>query len=84
MTEAWLLDKAWVLISILGGYLLKSLFDAVRELRVDLKALAKSLADAEVELPKAYVRKADLDSKLSSIEGHLLRIEHKLDGKADK
>jgi hypothetical protein len=60
-----------------GGWFARELWGAVKELRADLHAV-------EVELPKTYVMKDDLDKRMAHIEDMFQRIYDKLDGKADK
>jgi chaperonin cofactor prefoldin len=72
------------LINIIGGTVLsvlgwfaRQLWDAVQDLKRDVKAI-------EVDLPTYYVRKEDLESRLDRMEASLNRIFEKLDNKADK
>jgi chaperonin cofactor prefoldin len=72
------------LINIVGGTVLsvfgwfaRQLWDAVQDLKRDVKAI-------EVDLPTFYVRKEDLESRLDRLEAVLNRIFEKLDNKADK
>jgi chaperonin cofactor prefoldin len=72
------------LINIVGGTVLsvlgwfaRQLWDAVQDLKRDVKAI-------EVDLPTYYVRKEDLESRLDRMEASLNRIFEKLDHKADK
>ena len=60
-----------------GGWFGRELWGAVKELRRDLHEL-------EVDLPKSYVSKLDMDKRMGHIEGMFQRIYDKLDGKADK
>ena len=60
-----------------GGWFARELWGAVKELRSDLH-------DLEVDLPKSYVSKLDMDKRMDHIEGMFQRIYDKLDGKADK
>jgi hypothetical protein len=60
-----------------GGWFGRELWGAVKDLRKDLH-------EVEVDLPKSYVRKDDLDKRMDHIEGMFQRIYDKLDGKADK
>lgn len=57
--------------------------------------LERKLHETEVELPRHYVRKADLEALMKDIRDHqseawrdvrehLIRIEQKIEGKADK
>ena len=72
------------LINIVGGTVLsvlgwfaRQLWDAVQDLKRDVKSI-------EVDLPTFYVRKEDLESRLDRMEASLNRIFEKLDHKADK
>ena len=65
---------------VLGGAMLKSIYDAIQELRH---------SDGEIHerintLPNLYMRRDDFVAFGSRIEATLVRIESKLDGKADK
>jgi len=60
-----------------GGWFARELWGAVKELRVDMHRI-------EVDLPKTYVAKDDLDKRMKHIEDMFQRIYDKLDGKADK
>jgi hypothetical protein len=60
-----------------GGWFAREIWGAVKELRKDLHEL-------EVDLPKSYVSKIDIDKRMDHIETMFQRIYDKLDGKADK
>lgn len=60
-----------------GGWFAREIWGAVKDLRQDLHKL-------EVDLPKAYVNKLDLDKRMDHIETMIQRIYDKLDDKADK
>jgi chaperonin cofactor prefoldin len=59
------------------GWFGKTVWDAVQELKKDLKGL-------EVELPTYYVRKDELENRMDKIEAMLAKIYDKLETKADK
>jgi len=59
------------------GWFARQLWDATERLQRDLHAL-------EVDLPKSYVNKNDLDKRMKHIEDMFQRIYDKLDGKVDK
>lgn len=69
----WVLGAAMALLGWLG----RTLWDAVAELRKDLRAL-------EIDLPSTYVRKIDIDARFDKIDMTLERLFDKLDHKADK
>ena len=60
-----------------GGWFAREIWGAVKNLRAYLHEL-------EVDLPKTYVSKFDLDKRMDHIEAMFQRIYDKLDGKADK
>jgi len=63
-------------LSVLGWFA-RQLWDAVQDLKKDVKQI-------EVDLPTHYVRKEDLEARLDRMEASLNRIFEKLDNKADK
>lgn len=72
-----LLNIASVVAIGAGGWFARELWGAVKELRRDLH-------DLEIDLPKSYVSKFDMDKRMDHIETMFQRIYDKLDGKADK
>lgn len=61
----------------IGGWFAREVWGAVKELRSDLHSL-------EVDLPKNYVSRFDMDKRMDHIEDMFKRIYDKLDAKADK
>ena len=66
--------------SILGGIMLKSVYDAITELRTQDGALHERIN----EIPATYMRRDDFMAATRDIKDALLRIENKLDMKMDK
>jgi len=64
------------LLSVLGWFA-RQLWDAVQQLKEDMKNL-------EVDLPSNYVRKEYLESRFDKFEAMLNRIYDKLEHKVDK
>ena len=60
-----------------GGWFARQLWDSVQSLKEDVHQI-------EVDLPRNYVMKDDLDKRMAHIEDMFQRIYDKLDGKADK
>ena len=65
---------------VIGGAMLKSIYDAIQDLRT---------SDGEIHerinvLPNTYMRRDDFMGFAGEIRASLLRIENKLDSKADK
>lgn len=63
-------------LSVLGWFA-RQLWDAVQDLKNDMKEI-------EIDLPTHYVRKDELEQRFNKIEDMLNRIFEKLDNKADK
>ena len=72
-----LIDTAIGVALTVFGWFANQLWNAVSELKKDLKKI-------EVELPTSYVRKEDLENRLDKFEVMLSKIYDKLDTKVDK
>ena len=59
------------------GWFARILYESIEILKNDINAI-------KVDLPQNYVRRVDLDARLTRIEGILDKIFDKLDQKADK
>jgi len=64
-------------ILVAVGWWCKEIWDSVKTLKEDIKQI-------EIDLPKNYVSKADIESRLDKIDATLERIFDKLENKADK
>lgn len=76
----WLLGGLGALI----GFLLKAVWQSVKDLQDSDKELADKVSKIEVLVAGNYVKKDELDTRLDALFGKLDRIEDKLDKKADK
>ena len=72
------------LINLAGGAALTALGWFAREVWGAVNELRRDLHQIEVDIPKEYVQKIDLDKRMTHIEDMFQRIYDKLDGKADK
>ena len=72
------------LINLAAGVTLAVIGWFARELWGAVKDLQRNLHEIEIDLPKSYVSKLDLDKRMDHIETMFQRIYDKLDGKADK
>lgn len=72
------------LINMAGGVILAGIGWWARVIWDSLQKLKDDLHELEVDLPKTYVSKTDLDKRMQHIEDMFQRIYDKLDGKADK
>lgn len=71
------LNMVFGAVLAIAGWFARQLWEAVQALKQDLHEM-------EVDLPKTYVMKDDLDKRMAHIEDMFQRIYDKLDGKADK
>jgi CHASE3 domain sensor protein len=76
----------WILGGVGGllGFLLNTVWQAVEDLQKADKDLTAKVAEIEVLVAGAYVKKDDIDKLSNAIFAKLDRIEDKLDGKVDK
>ena len=72
------------LINLAGGAALTALGWFAREVWGAVGELRRDLHQIEVDMPKEYVQKIDLDKRMQHIEDMFQRIYDKLDAKADK
>ena len=77
MDPQTLINFSFAVIGSLFGWILKTIWDAVGELRSDLKEI-------ERDLPENYVRRDDFKNYMDRIESICIRIYDKLDNKVDK
>lgn len=76
----WLLTGFGVLI----GAVLNAVWQSVKELQTADKDLTAKVAEIEVLVAGAYVKKDEISKLSDAIFAKLDRIEDKLDGKVDK
>lgn len=72
------------LIAILVGWVLNTVWQAVKGLQSDDKEITRRIAAIEVLVAGEYVKRDDYRADLKDLQETLLRIEQKLDGKVDK
>jgi hypothetical protein len=76
----WLLAGFGALI----GFLLNSVWQAVKDLQTADKVLAEKVGNIEVLVAGAYVKKDEFTQSINALFAKLDKIEDKLDKKADK
>lgn len=69
---------------LLGGWWMKAIWDAIKDLQIADSAMATQLSDLKVLVAGGYVRTESFDKMTQAIFTKLDRIEDKLDLKADK
>jgi hypothetical protein len=78
------LDWVFSAAGAVGGWMLKSLWDAVKDLQNADKQLADKVNQIEVLVAGEYATRDDFKSLSNAIFTKLDRIEDKLDAKVDK
>ena len=71
-------------VNLLLGWVLKVMWDSVRDLREADSALVTKVGHIEVLVAGEYLKKDEFSASMNRIETALARIFDKLDGKADK
>jgi len=64
-------------ILVAVGWWCKEIWDSVKKLKDDLKAI-------EIDLPKNYVSKADIENRFDKIDATLERLFDRINEKVDK
>jgi hypothetical protein len=72
------------ILNIVAGAVLTAIGWWCREIWDSLKSLKNDIQRIEIDLPKTYVSKAEINTRFDKIDSILERIFDKLDHKADK
>ena len=84
MFDQTLFNYALALCGALGGWVLKVIWDAVKDLQAADKILVEKVNTIEILIAGNYMSKTDFDKIAAAIFAKLDKIEDKLDRKADK
>ena len=84
MFDQTLFNYALALCGALGGWVLKVIWDAVKDLQAADKVLVEKVNTIEILIAGNYMSKQDFDKIAIAIFAKLDKIEDKLDRKADK
>ena len=84
MSPQELVNTLFALVGVLGGWWMKAMWDAVKELEKADRELSKQVGDLKVLVAGDYVRTERFDTLSSALFSKLDRIENKLDQKVDK
>jgi len=79
-----LFNWAVAALGALGGFVLKSVWDAVKDLQFTDRRIAEKLASIEVLIVGDYIKKEEFNTISNIIFIKLDKIMDKLDSKADK
>lgn len=84
MGEVGLFEIAAAFVAFLGGWLMKILWGAVRDLQTADKEMASKISSIEVLVAGDYVKRTEFENMTRRLFEKLDKIDGKLDGKADK
>ena len=84
MFDQTMFNIALSISGFLGGWVLKVIWDAVKDLQVADKVLVEKVATIEILIAGNYMSKTDFDKIAAAIFAKLDKIDDKLDRKADK
>ena len=84
MFDQTLFNYALALCGALGGWVLKVIWDAVKDLQVADKVLVEKVNTIEILIAGNYMSKQDFDKIAAAIFAKLDKIEDKIDKKVDK
>ena len=84
MFDQTLFNYALALCVALGGWVLKVIWDAVKDLQAADKVLVEKVNTIEILIAGNYMSKSDFDKIAAAIFAKLDKIDDKLDRKADK
>jgi len=72
------------LFNFVGGAILVAVGWWCKEIWNSVKSLKEDIQEIEVDLPKNYVTKKDIENRFDRIDATLERLFDRLDAKADK
>lgn len=84
MNEQQIFNIGIALLSTLGGWMIRIIFESIKELQLRNTDLSQKLASVELVVAGQYAKKDDVDKLATALFSKLDRIEDKLDKKVDK
>lgn len=84
MSEQQIFNVAIAIIGALGGWLMRIMWQSLKDLQTRDQALADKVGQIEVLVAGQYAKRTDVDAMATALFAKLDRIEDKLDKKADK
>ena len=84
MDSQTIINIAIALVGFLGGWILKVIWEGVKDLQVVDKLLTEKVNTIEILIAGNYMSKQDFDKIAAAIFAKLDKIEDKLDKKVDK
>ena len=84
MDPQTIINAAIALVGFLGGWILKVVWEGVKDLQVVDRLLTEKVNTIEILIAGTYISKQDFDKIAAAIFAKLDKIEDKLDKKVDK
>ena len=84
MDSQTIINAAIALVGFLGGWILKVVWESVKDLQIADKILVDKVNTIEILIAGNYMSKIDFDKIAAAIFQKLDKIEDKLDRKVDK
>ena len=84
MDPQTIINAVIALVGFLGGWILKVVWEGVKELQLVDRVLAEKVNTIEILIAGNYITKQDFDKIAAAIFAKLDKIEDKLDKKVDK
>ena len=84
MDNQQLFNVLFAIVGVLGGWWMKAIWEAVKQLEATDKQLSNQVAELRILVAGGYVKTEQFDGLSKAIFAKLDRIEDKLDLKADK
>lgn len=84
MSEQQIFNVAIAIIGALGGWLMRIMWQSLKDLQTRDDKLADKVGAIEVLVAGQYVKRDDMNRDISAIFAKLDRIEDKIDSKVDK
>ena len=84
MDSQTIINTAIALVGFLGGWILKVIWEGVKDLQVVDKLLTEKVNTIEILIAGNYMSKQDFDKIAAAIFAKLDKIDDKLDRKVDK
>ena len=84
MDSQTIINTVIALVGFLGGWILKVIWEGVKELQVVDKLLTEKVNTIEILIAGNYMSKQDFDKIAAAIFAKLDKIDDKLDRKVDK
>ena len=84
MDSQTIINTAIALVGFLGGWILKVIWEGVKDLQVVDKLLTEKVNTIEILIAGNYMSKHDFDKIAAAIFAKLDKIDDKLDRKVDK